>query len=223
MNRRQSQFLRNVVIGFLIALFVAAPAFASWQVSVSYGHSARFGGEANEGWHRGIVQISAPRRDVIAGDDYIKWSTSTASWANSHRTSSERAAIVYHAFAPNSNSCGDIEIIRPEWIWSNLPAWARWHKDTCYPFGGNWNETRFLIYGNIIANYPYYTQEYFNDWRYEFGGGQRAAGEITVDSYWDKDAPIVGHKAVYRDYHGKFCVSALHDTAYAPSGGLCGN
>lgn len=68
MNRRKGQFLRNVVIGCLIALFVVAPAFASWQVSVFYGHSTRFGGEAEEGWHRGIVQIFTPRRDVIAGD-----------------------------------------------------------------------------------------------------------------------------------------------------------
>lgn len=223
MSRWKVRFL-HITMGFLVAVFVIAPALAAWEASVFYGHSAPFGGEANEGWHRGEVAISAPRRDVIAGDDYIKWSTSTASWANSHRESSnntERAAIVYHAFAPNSSSCGDIEIIRPTWIYSNLPAWDEFQKDTCYPFGGNWNETRFLIYGNITANYAYFVWEYFNDWRYEFGGGQRAAGEITVDSYWDKDDWIAGHKAVYRDHHGKFCVSASHDAAYVSTGGYC--
>lgn len=157
---------------------------------------------------------------MTAGDDNIKWSTSTTSWANSHRTSSERAAIVYHAFAPSSNSCGDIEIIRPTWIWSNLPGWDEWQRDTCIT-GGNWNETRFLIYSNITANVAYYTQEIFNDWRYEFGGGQRAAGEIAVDSYWDKDAPFGQHDGVYKDYHGKFCVNASNDTAYPLSSGLC--
>ena len=50
----------------LIAVMLVA-----WQTNVTYGHYARYGGEADSGYHRGSVELSGGYRNIRAGDDNV--------------------------------------------------------------------------------------------------------------------------------------------------------
>lgn len=205
----------------LLAIIVLAGALAhpalAWQVSVPYGHNNRFGGEADGGWHRGQVEFAGAERRVRAGDDYVEWQQSQIDWWLANGDSNNRPAMVYHAFKLDSNDCGDIRIVNKDWSWSNLPGWDTWTKRAgCW--WGQHNEIRFLIYSynQLVAGQNYYFQHLFRDEKWsDSGGTQRGKGKITVDTYHDRDNPLVGHEGVTQDYHGVFCVSDQNDNPWA--------
>jgi len=188
----------------------------AWQTFVTYTHSARYGGEAESGYHRGNVALAGGRRDITAGDDYVYWTSSQISWITAHMSSTQRPAMVYHAFAPNSNSCGGIRIVSLSWSYSNLPGVYYWSKRAgCWT--GNNNEWRAIVYAAPTAGTNYWFQHVFGDTNYP---SSNSTGEITVDSYWDQDCGPDCHTSPYNDYHGKFCINTTN-MAYSPSGGLC--
>lgn len=201
-----------VLVGALVS-----PTFA-WQVSVQYGHSNRFGGEADSGWHRGQIEFAGAERRVRAGDDYVKWQQVQLNWWAANGNASNRPAMVYHAFnghGANDNGCGDIRIANSGWSWSNLPNYQIYTKKAgCLT--GNDNEIRFLIYGypNLVANQSYYFQHLFKDEKWSNSGGtQRGKGKITTDTYHDRDT-IFGHDGIAKDYHGVFCVPDNNNTPF---------
>jgi hypothetical protein len=128
-----------------LLLTLVETAFA-WQTYVTYTHSTPYGGEAGSGYHRGNVALSSGRRDVTAGDDNVAWTSSNASWITSHMSSTQRPAMVYHAFAPNSHgSCGGIRIVNLTWSYGNLPGVYYWSKKAGCLLGNN-NEWRGIMY-----------------------------------------------------------------------------
>jgi hypothetical protein len=207
---------RPHLILFLVAFVVligtvVQPTFA-WQVGLPYGHSNRFGGEADSGWHRGQIEFAGSERRVRAGDDYVRWTQSQINWWRANGNSHNRPAMVFHAFVLDSNTCGDIRIVNAGWSWANFPGWRPEHiytkKAGCWR--GRNNEIRFLIYqyNQLVANQPYYFQHLFRDMKYN--GSQRGKGKITVDTYHDR---WPWHDGVQKDYHTVFCVMDNSDTA----------
>jgi len=220
---REAFMLRSILRSKLAPLFlllmlmaVLAQPILAWQVGSQYGHNNQFGGEANTGWHRGNVElVSANERWVRAGDDYVVWTQSQLNWWTTNGNSSNRPAMVYHAFKDRyDNGCGDIQIVNSGWSWSNLPGWSAWTKTTC--FAGPQNEIRFLVYnyGQLSAGSSYYFQHIFRDQKfYSSGGTTRGKGKVTVDTYHDRDQ-LGTHVGVTQDYHGVFCVTDTNDSAF---------
>lgn len=204
------RFLLMFTLMMLAGLLVRS-AFA-WQVGLPYGHTNRFGGEADSGWHRGQIEFAGSERRIRAGDDYVKWTQSQINWWLANGNSNNRPAMVFHAFAPESNSCGDIRIVNPAWSWANFPGWSTANiytkKAGCW--WGQDNEIRFLIYNynQLIAGRDYYFQHLFRDTKYN--GTQRGKGKITVDTYHDR---WPWHEGVQNDYHTVFCVKDNSDVA----------
>jgi len=195
----------------LAILALAVASTWAWQSAIVYGHTARFGGEAESGYHRGQVEFSGGKRYARAGDDYVYWTAGQIAWITANASSSKRPALVYHAFAPTTNSCNAIRVT--SWSWSNLPGWSAYYKGCG---AGRDNEVRFLIYsyGALTAGTYYYIQHLFEDTDYP---GTYTHGQITTDSYWD-----VGwyHWGQYKDYHTKFCVGH-YSTSNPPPSGIC--
>jgi hypothetical protein len=211
--RRKIIFVSTLLL--LVVVFVQ-PALA-WQVNVPYGHNNRFGGEANAGWHRGGVEFaSSTERWVRSGDDNVAWTQNELNWWSANGNSSNRPAMVYHAFKDvNDNGCGDIQIVNSGWSWSNLPGWSTWTKTTCLL--GPQNEIRFLIYGypQLSVSTTYYFQHVFRDQKFfNSGGVSRGKGKVTVDTYHDRDQ-LGTHVGVTQDYHGVFCVTDQNDNAFS--------
>ena len=200
---------------FLILLILSTLLLVAWQANVTYGHLAPYGGQADSGNHRGQVELSGGYRNIRAGDDYVKWTSGQVSWIISNIDPNHRPAMVYHAFAPNTNNCGDIRIVNMSWSWSNLPGAVYWSKRTCA--SGNDNEWRAIMYNIPVAGTNYYFQHLFRDTKYP---SSRGTGQITVDSYWDTSC-MFGHCSDYNDYHGKFCINSTTDVAYNPASGSC--
>ncbi|MBP8251796.1 MAG: hypothetical protein KAX40_05495 [Herpetosiphon sp.] len=206
---------RKVIVFFLtILVSLTIQNVFAWQVSVQYGHTNRFGGEADSGWHRGQVEFANGNRLVRAGDDYVVWTQAQVAWIKANSGLLHRPGMVYHAFARNSNDCGDIRIANVAWSWSNLPNYQLYTKKAgCWT--GNNNEIRFLIYGynNLLPNTNYYFQHLFKDELWT-NTGVRGTGKITTDTYWESDVWVL-HEGVTQDYHGVFCVPNNNDIAFA--------
>ena len=207
---------KQIRLPFVFLLVIICTIFAwgamsvvAWQSSIIYGHTNRFGGEAESGYHRGQVEFSGNKRYVRAGDDYVYWTSNQIGWIIANGSSDKRPALVYHAFAPNTNHCNAIRAT--SWSWSNLPGWQPYNKGC----GATGNEVRFLIYSyySLSAGTKYYFQHLFEDTDYP---NHYTHGEITTDSYWD-----VGwyHWGQYKDYHTKFCVG--DSLTFNPSSGNC--
>jgi hypothetical protein len=199
----------------LVLLLIASTLLlAAWQTAVTYGHWNRYGGEAESGYHRGQVELSGGNRYVRAGDDYVYWTSSQVAWINAN-IGSRKPAMVYHAFAPNTNSCGGIRIHDMSWSWSNLPSVSYVSKRVgC--LSGNHNEWRAVMGTAPTAGSYYWFQHLFRDMNYP---SSNSTGEITVDSYWHYSCWPT-YCSDYKDYHGKFCVNTTN-TAYSPVGGSC--
>lgn len=207
-----------ILLVFLATLLVLSgnllhyPVFA-WQVSLPYGHSNRFGGEADSGWHRGQIEFAGSERRIRAGDDYVRWTQSQINWWLANGNSNNRPAMAFHAFAPNSNSCGDIRIVNTAWSWSNFPGWNN-NTGIYTKRAGCWtgyhNEIRFLIYNynQLVPGRDYYFQHLFRDTKYN--GSQRGKGKVTADTYHDRGP---WHEGVQNDYHTVFCVRDTSDVA----------
>lgn len=155
--------------------------------------------DADSGYHRGKIEWHGGTRYIRAGDDNVEWSSYT------RRSRYGHTAMVYHAFAPNTNNCGDIRVGPLDWSWSNLPAVYFTSKRTC--FFGRDNEWRAHLGHDPSIGTKYYFQHLFEDLN-----SNAASGEITVDTYW-----IFGNGSP--SYHGKFCV--VSSGLYTPGGSGC--
>lgn len=189
---------QNRIFGLL--LFVAlvstvvSTAYA-WSVSAQYVHTYQTSWSADDGYHRGQVEWYGGTRYIRAGDDYVQWDTYSSG-------GSGNLAMVYHAFQPDSNSCGDIRVGPIEWSWSNLPLVNYTTKGCGW---GTDNQWRANVVGTISTGYNYYFQHLFRDTNNNAG-----SGEITVNSYWVN----IGGSG---PYHGKFCIDSGGVYAASPS------
>ena len=113
--------------------------------------------------------------------------------------------MVYHAFQPNTNSCGDIRVGYISWSWSNLPA-VDYSTKGC-GWGAD-NEWRANVRGTIATGTNYYFQHLFNDTNNNSG-----SGEINTDTYWVNAWGGSGPN------HGKFCINS--SAVYAASATGC--
>jgi hypothetical protein len=186
-------------------------AFA-WQVGLEYGHSNRFGGEADSGWHRGNIEVGTTYRDVRAGGDHVTWGGSQLLWWDNNGDSNNRPAMVFHAFKRSSNQCGDIRVGNLSWSWSDFPGWTTsdLYTKRAGCLTGADNEIRFLIYdySDLVEDQDYYFQHIFQDTK--FNGSVRGEGKITADTYHDRWS---WHNGVTQDYRQVFCVPNNSDTA----------
>jgi len=211
--RKVKQGSMFVLICVVLVGFVT-PTTLAWQVDLPYGHDNRFGGEADSGWHRGQVEFAGSERRVRAGDDNVKWTQNQINWWLANGDSNNRPAMVFHAFKPDSNNCGDIRIVNTAWSWANFPGWSTndIHTKRAGCLTGKHNEIRFLIYNyNQLqpgTSTSYYFQHLFKDTKYN--GSQRGKGKITVDTYHDRWS---WHDGVQKDYHTVFCVKDNSDVA----------
>ncbi len=98
----QKRILGIILFAALVSLMVST-AYA-WTVSAPYANvpHATFG--ADHGYHRGQVNWYGSTRYIRAGDDYVKWDSYSPGGSSGH------LAMVYHAFQPNTNNCGDIRV-----------------------------------------------------------------------------------------------------------------
>lgn len=190
-------------IGILLLAFLAlmlATAAYAWTVSVRYVHDYQTDWSADDGWHRGQIEWSGGKRYIRAGDDYVKWNTFIPQ-------SSGYLAMVYHAFQPNTNNCGNIRVGDHAWSWSNLPN-VTFSTKGCG--AGADNEWRAEVRNNnITAGTNYYFQHLFRDTT----SGNNGTGEITTNTYWVTTFGGAG------PYHGKFCINSSN--VYAPTNGQC--
>lgn len=188
----KSRILRLMLLA-LLAVVLVSTAYA-WDVSARYTHDYQTSWSADDGYHRGQVEWYSGTRYIRAGDDYVKWN-SYASGGSGH------LAMVYHAFQPNTNSCGDIRVGPIEWSWSNFPT-PTYSTKGCGV--GTDNEWRVNIGGTISVGATYWFQHLFRDTNNNVG-----TGEITTNSYW---VNWTGSGP----YHGKFCINASGVYAASP-------
>lgn len=191
--RSQKRILRIILFAALVPLMVST-AYA-WTVSAPYANvpHATFG--ADHGYHRGQVDWYGSTRYIRAGDDYVKWDSYSPGGSSGH------LAMVYHAFQPNTNNCGDIRVGSISWSWSNLPQVSYSTKGCGW---GTDNEWRANVGGTISTGTNYYFQHLFNDTNNNGG-----SGEITTNTYWvnwSGSGP----------YHGKFCINSSGVYAASP-------
>lgn len=165
----------------------------AWDTSAKYGHDHQTSWSADDGYHRGQNEWSGGDRRIRAGDDYVKWNTYSSG-------GSGHLAMVYHAFKPNTNDCGDVRVGNSSWSWSNLPN-VNFSTKGCGL--GAENEWRANVYGTISTGTNYYFQHLFDDTQ---DGG---TGEITVNTYWVN----IGGSG---PYHGKFCINSTSVYAASP-------
>lgn len=195
MRKTLEKYSQNRKLGFALFIFLivslVTTAYA-WSTYIQYGHDYQTDWSADNGYHRGQVEWSGSDRRIRAGDDYVKWNTYVPN-------STGHLAMVYHAFKPNTNDCGDIRVGNNSWSWSNLPQ-VSYSTKGCG--AGADNEWRANVYGTISTSTNYYFQHLFDDTK---DGG---TGEITVNTYW---VSISGSGP----YHGKFCINST--SVYAPS------
>lgn len=111
--------------------------------------------------------------------------------------------MVYQAFKPNTNDCGNIRVGNISWSWSNLPG-VSFSTKGC-GLGAD-NEWRANVGGTISTGTNYYFQHLFDD---TVDGG---TGEITVNTYW------VNAMGGSGPYHGKFCINSSSVYAASPAG-----
>ena len=191
-KHRQNRTLKVVLITALILLLVTT-AYA-WDTAARYVHDYHTAWSADDGYHRGQNEWSGSDRRIRAGDDYVKWDSYSSGGAG-------YLAMVYHAFAPNTNSCGDIRVGNLDWSWSNLPD-VSYSSKGC--LAGKDNEWRAKVVGTISTGTYYYFQHLFDDTK---DGG---TGEITVNTYWVNALGGSG------PYHGKFCINSTSVYAASP-------
>jgi hypothetical protein len=198
MERHYQSRSLGLVVATVLVFALATTAYA-WSVSARYVHTYNTSWSADDGYHRGQVEWYSGVRYIRAGDDYVRWN-SYSSGGNGH------LAMVYHAFQPNSNSCGHIRVGDNSWSWSNLPG-VSFSTKGC--FSGGHNEWRANVYGAIVPGTFYYFQHLFRDTNNNSG-----IGEITTNTYWvnySGDGP----------YHGKFCINSTSVYAVSPQTGRC--
>ena len=191
-NCGQKRMLGIILFAVLVSMMVST-AYA-WSVSAPYVGIPSSNWGADHGYHRGQVDWYGGTRYIRAGDDYVRWD-SYSSGGSGH------LAMVYHAFQPNSNSCGDIRVGSTSWSWSNLPQ-VDYSTKGCW--GGADNEWRANVRGTISTGTNYYFQHLFRDTNNNSG-----SGEITTNTYWvnwSGSGP----------YHGKFCINSSDVYAAAP-------
>ncbi len=182
---------------FAVAWLLLTFRADAWTTSVSYAGGNQTW-DADHGFHRAQVEWNNGSRYIRAGDDYVRWNTYQGN-------GSGHPAMVYHAFATNSNNCGNIRVGLIGWSWSNLPQYRFTTKRTCW--SGDDNEWRAHIDGTIATGTNYYFQHLFKDTNNNVG-----TGEITVDSYWINWGGTPS-------YHGKICVNSSN--VYAPGANGC--
>lgn len=181
-------------LSVIALLFFAFSTVYAWQVSITYNSDYNKPWSADSGYHRGQIEWSGGERHVRAGDDYVVWDSFTPE-------SSGYLAMVFHAFQPNSNDCGNIRVGDMGWSWSNLPG--VWFSSKGCGWGAD-NEWRANTNNNIIPHISYYFQHIFRD----TSNGNPGTGEINVNSYWVQWYGASGPN------HGKFCVNS--SGVYAP-------
>lgn len=191
--RRQNRTLGVVLITALMLLL--ASTIYAWDTAARYAHDYHTSWSADDGYHRGQNEWSGSDRRIRAGDDYVRWDTYSSG-------GSGHLAMVYHAFKPNTNDCGDIRVGNSSWSWSNLPG-VSFSTKGC-GIGAD-NEWRANVSGTISTGTNYYFQHLFDDTK---DGG---TGEITVNTYW---VNVFGGSG---PYHGKFCINS--SSVYAASPG----
>lgn len=192
---RYSQNRKLGVILITALVLSLATTIYAWDTAARYVHDYQTGWSADDGYHRGKNEWSGSDRRIRAGDDYVKWDTYSSK-------GSGHLAMVYHAFKPNTNDCGDIRVGNTSWSWSNLPS-VSYSTKGC-GLGAD-NEWRANVSGTISTGTNYYFQHLFDDTK---DGG---TGEITVNTYWVNAFGGSG------PYHGKFCINS--SSVYAASPG----
>lgn len=156
-----------ILFATLMSLMVSR-AYA-WTVSAPYANVPHTTFGADHGYHRGQIDWYGGTRYIRAGDDYVSWDDYISG-------GSGYLAMVYHAFQPNTNSCGDIRVGPDSWSWSNLPS-VDFSTKGCW--GGANNEWRANVRGPIVNGTDYYFQHLFKDTNNNVG-----SGEINTDTYW---------------------------------------
>jgi hypothetical protein len=182
------------VILFTVLILSLVTTTYAWDTAARYVHDYHTSWSADDGYHRGKAEWSGGDRRIRAGDDYVKWNTYSSG-------GSGHLAMVYHAFKPNTNDCGDIRVGNISWSWSNLPSVSYSTKGCGWGADNQW---RANIYGTITTGTNYYFQHLFNDTQ---NGGN---GEITVNTYW---VNVFGGSG---PYHGKFCINSSGVYAASP-------
>ena len=188
--------IKNGKLALLILAALLIPLVATvyaWDTAANYGHDDHTSWSADDGYHRGQNEWSGSDRRIRAGDDYVKWNSYSPG-------GSGHLAMVYHAFKPNTNDCGDVRVGNSSWSWSNLPN-VNFSTKGCGL--GAENEWRANVYGTISTGTNYYFQHLFDDTQ---DGG---TGEITVNTYWVN----IGGSG---PYHGKFCINSTSVYAASP-------
>lgn len=200
----------QLAVVVLLSAIALSPAFA-WQMFVNFGHTNRYGGEADIGSINGQVEYpNAATRWVRAYSSNVKWTQAQINWMKS---ASGIPAMVYHITPKNQNGdvCGKLRTLN-NWNWSNLPGVSPSTKGCGVESD---NEVRFYFDENTtVAGQAYWFESVFTDTGFSGAGTPKEPGQVGIDTYWTN----LGVRQ-NNDFHGKICVNA--DQALSAVAGVC--
>ena len=204
-----SRWLQVTIAIALIAVSSVNVALA-WQNSMPFGHTNRYGGEADSGTMTGQVEYAGTERRIRAGGQNVKWTAAGIAWM---KAASGIPAMVFHATPKDQNGdvCGKVRTVGG-WSWGNLPGQAPETKGCGW---GDDNEVRFYFDENsTVGGVSYWFQSLFRDTGYSGAGTPKEPGQIVVDTYWTMSGIRQNN-----DFHGKICFE--NNSTRNPAAGAC--